>query len=196
MYRLPGSRSRETVYCVLDRRYSCICVLEPLLLESAMTKHNEELASHAAELLDMIRNHQYGLRGFGDGSLSRGRNLTDKERCTIEQALRLATAVEQKPVAWWEYNEGLDAWFLAYSHNPKAKTRPLVFGDVAATTQPEQVAQDKEHAENYRLIRRGQHWSVVDGIGNTLRGEDLDAAVDAIRAARAARARGEGARHG
>ncbi len=51
--------------------------------------------------------------------------------------------------------------------------------------QPEQVAQDREHAENYRLIRRGQHWSVVDGIGNTLRGEDLDAAVDAIRAARA-----------
>jgi len=63
---------------------------------------------------------------------------------------------------------------------------------IARLAQPEQVAQDAEHAENYRLIRRGQHWSVVDGIGNTLRGEDLDAAVDAIRAARA---RGEGGRH-
>lgn len=45
---------------------------------------------------------------------------------------------------------------------------------------------DKEDADKYRLIRRGQHWSVIDGIGNTLRGDDLDAAVDAIRAARAA----------
>ena len=45
---------------------------------------------------------------------------------------------------------------------------------------------EREHAENYRLIRRGQHWSVIDGMGNTLRGDDLDAAVDAIRANRAA----------
>ena len=38
----------------------------------------------------------------------------------------------QQPVAWYEYNQDLDAWFLAYGHNPKAKTRPLVFGDTAA----------------------------------------------------------------
>lgn len=44
---------------------------------------------------------------------------------------------------------------------------------------------DKEDAERYRIVRRGQHWSVIDGIGNTLRGSDLDAAIDAIRAARA-----------
>lgn len=64
-------------------------------------------------------------------------------------------------------------------------------GRAALATKPKagDVAQDKEQAENYRLIRRGQHWSVVDGIGNTLRGDDLDAAVDAIRAART---RGEG----
>ena len=52
--------------------------------------------------------------------------------------------------------------------------------------QAEPAGGDKEDADKYRLIRRGQHWSVVDGIGNTLRGDDLDAAVDAIRAARAA----------
>ena len=34
-----------------------------------------------------------------------------------------------EPVAWYEYNESLDTWFLAYNHNPKVKTRPLVFGD-------------------------------------------------------------------
>lgn len=34
-------------------------------------------------------------------------------------------------------------------------------------------------AARYRLLRRGQHWSVVDGIGSTLRAEALDAAIDA-----------------
>lgn len=34
-------------------------------------------------------------------------------------------------------------------------------------------------AERYRLLRRGQHWSVIDEIGDTLRSDDLDAAIDA-----------------
>ena len=33
-------------------------------------------------------------------------------------------------------------------------------------------------AARYRLLRRGQHWSVIDGIGDTLRAEALDAAID------------------
>ena len=52
-----------------------------------------------------------------------------------------APAVPQEPVAWYEYNADLDAWFLAYGHNPKAKTRPLVFGD-AAPQQPRLDDQD------------------------------------------------------
>ena len=40
---------------------------------------------------------------------------------------------------------------------------------------------DAEDAARYRLLRRGQHWSVIDGIGNDLRAEALDAAVDAAR---------------
>ena len=34
-------------------------------------------------------------------------------------------------------------------------------------------------AARYRCIRRGQHWSVIDSIGNELRAEALDAAIDA-----------------
>ena len=44
--------------------------------------------------------------------------------------------VPQEPVAWYEYNADLDAWFLAYGHNPKAKTRPLVFGDASPQQRP------------------------------------------------------------
>ena len=41
---------------------------------------------------------------------------------------------------------------------------------------PDDVAKD---AWRYRLLRHGRHWSVIDGIGDELRGEVLDAAIDA-----------------
>ena len=50
--------------------------------------------------------------------------------------------------------------------------------------QPAQAQADsvQEDAARYRLLRRGRHWSVIDGIGNDLlRAEALDAAVDAAR---------------
>ena len=53
-----------------------------------------------------------------------------------------APAATQEPVAWYEYNADLDAWFLAYGRDPKAKTRPLVFGDAAP--QPRQRLTDAE----------------------------------------------------
>lgn len=37
----------------------------------------------------------------------------------------------------------------------------------------------KKDAERYQSIRRGQKWSVVNGIGDTLIGDVLDAAIDA-----------------
>ena len=49
----------------------------------------------------------------------------------------------------------------------------------ATPTPPAQAAADARDAGRYRLVRRGQHWSVINGIGDTLRGEDLDAAIDA-----------------
>jgi hypothetical protein len=38
---------------------------------------------------------------------------------------------------------------------------------------------DALDAARYRLLRRGQRWSVVDGIGDTLRADELDTAIDA-----------------
>ncbi len=42
----------------------------------------------------------------------------------------------------------------------------------------EQVALRRD-ALRYRMLRRGQHWSVINGIGDELRADDLDAAIDA-----------------
>ena len=41
---------------------------------------------------------------------------------------------------------------------------------------------NQNDAERYRILRRGQHWSVIDGIGDTLRADVLDAAIDAAMA--------------
>ena len=43
---------------------------------------------------------------------------------------------------------------------------------------------DARDAERYRMVRRGQYWSVVNGIGDHLRGEVLDARIDAAIRAR------------
>ncbi|KVH78410.1 hypothetical protein WJ41_03200 [Burkholderia ubonensis] len=55
---------------------------------------------------------------------------------------------------------------------------------LAPTQQPsgEVTDDDKQDAERYRCLRRGQHWSVLNGIGDTLRAEELDAAIDVARA--------------
>ncbi|WP_157443346.1 hypothetical protein [Curvibacter lanceolatus] len=37
---------------------------------------------------------------------------------------------------------------------------------------------DTRDAARYRLMRRGQRWSIINGIGDVLRGEELDKAVD------------------
>ena len=43
----------------------------------------------------------------------------------------------------------------------------------------EQLAACEKDAERYQLLRRGQHWSVINGIGDELRAGYLDAAIDA-----------------
>lgn len=49
--------------------------------------------------------------------------------------------------------------------------------------QPSPAAQgDAKDAARYRLLRRGQHWSVINGTGDTLRADELDTAIDAARA--------------
>ena len=47
---------------------------------------------------------------------------------------------------------------------------------------PQAADSVQEDAARYRLLRRGQHWSVIDGIGDDLlRAEALDESVDAVR---------------
>jgi hypothetical protein len=53
-------------------------------------------------------------------------SLTQERDAAVAEPAKIEL---QEPVAWYEYNADLDAWFISYGHNPRAKTRPLVFGD-------------------------------------------------------------------
>lgn len=64
--------------------------------------------------------------------------------------------------------------------NIEASLREEIAG---ITTRYNEVMSRLDSAERdqrrYQLLRRGQHWGVINGIGDTLRAGELDAAIDA-----------------
>ena len=59
------------------------------------------------------------------------------------------------------------------------ETEALAKIDAAiAALQAEPQPEHERNAARYQLLRRGQKWSTVDGIGTVLRAETLDAAID------------------
>jgi hypothetical protein len=67
--------------------------------------------------------------------------------------------------------------------------KPIYDEEPAVPPAPTFEDQAKD-SERYRLLRRGQHWSVINGIGDTLRADQLDAAIDAELATHNAELRG------
>jgi predicted nuclease with TOPRIM domain len=63
-----------------------------------------------------------------DGKIERALDRANAEVKKLRA--ELAKLELQEPVAWYEYNADLNAWFISYEYNPRAKTRPLVFGDI------------------------------------------------------------------
>ena len=95
------------------------------------------------------------------------------------RAALAAPATVQEPVACLVETEGgamvwpIDDFDEAGTYCEPDEFPVLLY---RATVTDEQLRKD---AERYATLRRGQKWSVVDGIGDTLRAEELDAAIDA-----------------
>lgn len=110
--------------------------------------------------------------------------LSRTELDALEAALAASPAapVAVEPVAW--ISRGAAGYFSEVVPADTAAKDELV-GLHTATQLHQAVERAREEfrqdAERYRLVRRGQHWSVVDWIGDDLRGEELDKAVDAKR---------------
>ena len=130
---------------------------------------DDETVCPADRLRTMLRDHvQKGdpvdVANFAGMLLARGESTAAAEVPGEEQA------------AFREY----DARVNAKNQTGSPIWRDAVERTRAALAQREAtkhgIAKD---AERYRKLRRGQKWSVIDGIGRELKGDDLDAAVDA-----------------
>lgn len=73
---------------------------------------------------------------------------------------------------------------LYYTHEPLYPAHTVAALKSRADALAARVAELEKDAARYRLLRRGQKWSVVDGIGAVLRAEVLDATIDAALAAK------------
>jgi hypothetical protein len=128
-------------------------LIERLRAGSGGMKHWQELESEAADAIealqatateyqqaadkmamehkierDTLRQH---IKHIGNDAL-RSENHELRQRLAEAQAL-IEASRKQEPVAWFELNESLDAWFLAYGFNPKGKTRPLYAAPVVVS---------------------------------------------------------------
>lgn len=75
---------------------------------------------------------------------------------------------------------------------PKVRELAEILREYMASTPPdatERLRAERDalaairDADRYRILRRGQKWSVIDGVGDTLRADELDAAIDAVMVA-------------
>ncbi|UXZ62561.1 hypothetical protein NUJ28_07560 [Burkholderia multivorans] len=92
------------------------------------------------------------------------------------------------------YNDGCNILMCTYPENSgdlSGESDEIRLVEYMEAAQPKAIlalcdrleAAEKD-AERYRTLRRGQHWSVLNGIGDTLRADELDAAIDAALAQR------------
>lgn len=93
-------------------------------------------------------------------------NTNDGMYTAIETLNKCAAALESpervlgEAVAWYEYHPDHDAWFLAYTQNPKAKTRPLIFGDAVVATPSPQAEKQPLSDKQIEVLR------FLDGVGD------------------------------
>lgn len=105
---------------------------------------------------------KYATSTYGHWDMRRAKGaLSDLEWWARRKLAAHAQAAE--PVAWYEYNGDLDAWFLAYIRNPKAKTRPLVFGDTAPQPVERVPLTDEQIKDGHTGMPRDV-WAFADGV--------------------------------
>ncbi|RYF31379.1 MAG: hypothetical protein EOO23_02760 [Comamonadaceae bacterium] len=114
---------------------------------------------------------------------------TPSQREQIEQALQLVERLKQEAQIHAQEARTANATIAAiYQLVTGATGEPGNWNGAEpvraaiASLRAQLVAAERD-AARYRQLRRGQRWSLVDGIGNTLRAESLDAAVDAALSA-------------
>lgn len=115
------------------------------------------------------------------------------EAAVAEQREKQTSVSEVEPVAWqdtakhdelvasedWDNIDPQWHWMYRplYTHPPV----PQGHEPKRNVATPREPLTDEQaiDAQRYRLLRRGQYWSVIDGVGDVLRTDELDIAIDA-----------------
>lgn len=105
---------------------------------------------------------------------------------TLEEAVAKIAALERQvhDLNWALGTEGYDTLSDPQDqadHDAAVRGTELFVQRMAQAAARQQALETD--AARYQLLRRGQKWSVIDGGGNELRADVLDAAIDAARSA-------------
>lgn len=121
------------------------------------------------------------LQRFGEGSNQAApteRKPAKDERAAFEAWAKMEGYRIQRAPDPFEYDMGSTA--CVWKAWQARANLPLPQGD--GTIKESLTVAAKVDAERYRLLRRGQHWSVIDGGGDALRADALDSAIDKVAA--------------
>ncbi|AOJ07626.1 hypothetical protein [Burkholderia mayonis] len=119
--------------------------------------------------------------------------MTDKLTDLLEQSYQLTCYVAAALCSPRERHHDCDGnvyyiqpttedWWNGLREDLESLQPKLQAALAAPAQQPSgEVTDDEQDAQRYRCLRRGQLWSVLNGIGDALRADELDAAIDAAR---------------
>lgn len=104
----------------------------------------------------------------------------DFARSVLDSVADELSALEADPATKRQEAEAIKAEFLErtgqYLTNDASREACIA---EAVAAEREAAAPYARDAMRYRMLRRGQHWSVIDWKGDILRGDELDLTIDA-----------------
>jgi hypothetical protein len=128
-------------------------------------------------MLDALENHT---------AIKHPQQIHYRDRAIEAGRQAIADFEKQEPLAWMtahRFDQLLNGFnVMTTLTKQKAFTDDVAIYTHPYTRQPKQEPLTDEQAidaQRYRLLRRGQYWSVIDGVGDVLRADELDAAIDA-----------------
>ena len=158
---IDGNSEGKTIAIVARNNLRAALEAEPK--QSALTRFKECEGNTETDPLERLR--------FFCSLAMNGQDWLD-----VEPFFDALKAKPQEPVNY-EYQDREGNWKPFINHQHYLDTRADGTWPIRALyTAAPQADRD---ALRYRLLRRGQKWSVINGIGDVLRAEELDEAVDA-----------------
>lgn len=181
---LPATFNADVQINALELLNRCIADLEIGFVACKRCGDQEDTAT--LDVMDGLRKLR-GMLADTEAAHAKNDHLDAELVIAADNALRYIASATGLTMQYEPLNAPFSASMLA-SALVKYKNKEgqeadekTVSAIVAAESAQTQKSADRSQldAARYQLLRRGQHWSVINGIGDVMRGDDLDAAIDA-----------------